>query len=137
MSLRIHKRSQTSYQGSILEKSAMERIRPNEPAAEDDVRRSTFWKRAIGRGVRIANVEAKTATSAIRVRREGRIVTEIASAKVAPPQNPDAMTAKYFHLPAAVDMANDESNQTDAKGAGFRGSDEVTLGMRRDKKVVK
>jgi len=49
----------------------MERTRPKEPTAEVDVRRSIGRRRVIGRGVRIANVEAKTATSAIRVRREG------------------------------------------------------------------
>jgi len=55
----------------MRERSAMEKTRPKEPTAEVDVRRSMGWRRAIGRGVRIANVEAKTATSAIRVRREG------------------------------------------------------------------
>ena len=49
----------------------MEIMRPKEPTAEVDVRRSIGRRRAIGRGVRIANVEAKTATSAIRVGREG------------------------------------------------------------------
>lgn len=58
----------------------MERTRPKEPTAEADVRRSTGWRRAIGRGARIANVEEKIATSAIRVRIEGWIVTDTASA---------------------------------------------------------
>ena len=58
----------------------MERTRPKEPTAEVDVRRSIGWRRAIGRGVRIASVTAKTATSAIRVMREGCIVTDTASA---------------------------------------------------------
>ena len=49
----------------------MEITRPKEPTAEVDVRRSIGWRRAIGRGVRIANVEAKIVTSAIRVRRDG------------------------------------------------------------------
>lgn len=49
----------------------MEITRPKEPAAEVDVRRSIDWRRAIGRGVKIANVEAKTVTSAMRVRRVG------------------------------------------------------------------
>jgi len=74
----------------------------------------------MGRGVRIANVEAKTATSATRVRREGWIVTDIASAMEVPPQKPDAARLKYFHLPAAIDVTNDESSQTDTKGAGLR-----------------
>lgn len=65
----------------MREKSAMETTRPNEPIAEDDIRRSIGWRRAMGRGVKTANNEAKTATSAIRVTREGWIVTEIASAK--------------------------------------------------------
>lgn len=59
----------------------MEITSPNEPTAEDDVRRSIGWTRAIGRGARVANSEAKTAVSTIRVRREGWIVTETASAK--------------------------------------------------------
>lgn len=59
----------------------MATTRPNEPAAEDDVRRSISWRRAMGRGVKTANSGAKTATSTIRVRREGWIVTETASAK--------------------------------------------------------
>jgi len=58
----------------------MERTRPNEPTAEVDVRRSIGWMWAIGRRVRIANVEAKIATSATRVRREGWIATDTASA---------------------------------------------------------
>ena len=80
MSSRTHKRSQTLDQGSMREKSAMERTRPKEPTAEADIRRSAGWRRAIGRGVMVANVEAKIATSAIRVRREGWIVTDTASA---------------------------------------------------------
>lgn len=58
----------------------MERMRPKEPTAEADVRRSIGWRRAIGRGLRIADVEAKAVTSTIRVRREGWIVTDTASA---------------------------------------------------------
>lgn len=61
-------------------KSAMERMRPKEPTAEADVRRKIGWKRAIGRGVRTANVEAKIMTSTTRVRREGWIATDAASA---------------------------------------------------------
>jgi hypothetical protein len=49
----------------------MEITRPNEPTAEDDIRRSAGWRLAMGRGVRTANVEEETATSTIRVRREG------------------------------------------------------------------
>jgi len=58
----------------------MERTRPKEPTAEVDVRRSIGWMWAIGRGVKMANVEAKIATSATRVRREGWIATDTASA---------------------------------------------------------
>lgn len=61
---------------------------------------------------------------------------DTASAKDAPPQKPDATKAKYFHLPAAIDVAIDESNQTDRKAAGFRDCDGVTLGMRRERNVV-
>lgn len=81
MSSWTHKRSHTLDQGSMRDKSAKETTRPNEPAAEDDVRRSIGWRRAMGSGVRTANSEAKTVTSTIRVRREGWIVTETASAK--------------------------------------------------------
>ena len=58
----------------------MERTRPKEPTADVDVRRSIGWRRVIGRGVMTASVDAKIATSAIRVRREGCIVTDTASA---------------------------------------------------------
>lgn len=64
----------------MREKSAIERTRPKEPTAEVDVRRSVCWRRAIGREVKIANVEAKTATSTTRVRREGWIATDTARA---------------------------------------------------------
>jgi hypothetical protein len=30
-----------------------------------------------------------------------------------PPQNPEVIKAKYFHLPAAIDVASDGSSQTD------------------------
>jgi hypothetical protein len=58
----------------------MERMRPKEPTAEVDVRRSIGRRRAIGRGVRTANTEAKTTASTVRVRREGWIATDTASA---------------------------------------------------------
>ena len=64
----------------MWEKSAIERTRPKEPTAEVDVRMSIGWMWVIGRGVRIANVEAKIATSATRVGREGWIATDTASA---------------------------------------------------------
>ena len=84
----------------------------------------------MGRGARIANVGAKTRTSTTRVRREGWIVTERASAREVlenysdgsdhcqtirtyPPQQPEMIKVEYFHLPAVIDVTNDESNQMD------------------------